>query len=87
MKCICRYLGGAFDVESLVDNLLNRLAKSEDIIVNVFDTTNYSEPLVMYGPEVPQGSTMVHTSLLDFGDPFRRHEMQCRQVFISSIDP
>ena len=79
-------MGGAFDVESLVDNLLNRLAKSEEIIVNVFDTTNHSEPLLMYGSNVSQGSTMVHTSLLDFGDPFRRHEMQCRQVSEASLD-
>lgn len=72
------YLGGAFDVESLVENLLSRLARSEDIIVSVFDTTNLSEPLVMYGPEASSESTLSHISILDFGDPFRRHQMQCR---------
>ncbi|KAH7294850.1 hypothetical protein KP509_27G021700 [Ceratopteris richardii] len=72
------YLGGAFDVESLVENLLSRLARSEDIIVNVYDITNSSEPLIMYGPEVFTGSTLLHTSALDFGDPYRKHHMQCR---------
>ncbi|KAH7285202.1 hypothetical protein KP509_33G017600 [Ceratopteris richardii] len=72
------YLGGAFDVESLVENLLSRLARSEDIIVNVYDITNSSEKLIMYGPEESPGSTILHTSLLDFGDPYRKHHLQCR---------
>eukprot|EP00250_Pteridium_aquilinum_P007526 c17218_g1_i1 orf=539-1990(+) len=72
------YLGGAFDVESLVENLLSRLAKSEDIFVNVFDITNSSRPLVMYGSEASSESGLSHTSTLDFGDPFRQHHMQCR---------
>ncbi|MCO5579778.1 hypothetical protein L7F22_033640 [Adiantum nelumboides] len=72
------YLGGAFDVESLVENLLSRLARSEDIVVNVYDITNISEPLVMYGPEASSECTLSHTSFLDFGDPYRKHHMQCR---------
>lgn len=71
------YLGGAFDVESLVENLLGQLAKNEDIIVNVFDITNSSRPLVMYGPELTD-SGISHVSSLDFGDPFRKHQMRCR---------
>ncbi|OAY66125.1 putative histidine kinase 6 [Ananas comosus] len=71
------YLGGAFDVESLVENLLRQLAGNQDIMVNVYDVTNTSEPLIMYGP--PYGYMSVsHVSMLDFGDPFRKHEMKCR---------
>ncbi|KAI5077604.1 hypothetical protein GOP47_0007428 [Adiantum capillus-veneris] len=72
------YLGGAFDVESLVENLLSRLARSEDIVVNVYDITNSSEPMVMYGPEAFSECSLLHTSTLDFGDPYRKHHMQCR---------
>ncbi|KAF3793776.1 putative histidine kinase 6 [Nymphaea thermarum] len=35
------YLGGAFDVESLVENLLWKLAGNEAIVVNVYDITNF----------------------------------------------
>ncbi|XP_062222078.1 probable histidine kinase 6 isoform X2 [Phragmites australis] len=74
------YLGGAFDVETLVENLLSKLAGNQDIVVNVYDATNASEAMVLYGPpsldnEVP----LLHVSMLDFGDPFRRHEMRYRQ--------
>ncbi|KAF0932571.1 hypothetical protein E2562_010451 [Oryza meyeriana var. granulata] len=73
------YLGGAFDVESLVENLLSKLAGNQDIVVNVYDVTNASEPMVMYGPQSPDGKVpLLHVSTLDFGDPFRRHEMRCR---------
>lgn len=72
------YLGGAFDVESLVQNLLHQLAKKEAIIVNVYDITNSSRPLVMYGPDDFSDATSSHVSSLDFGDPFRKHEMRCR---------
>ncbi|KAL5207629.1 hypothetical protein ABZP36_032064 [Zizania latifolia] len=73
------YLGGAFDVESLVENLLSKLAGNQDIVVNVYDVTNASEPMVMYGPQSPDGKIpLLHVSTLDFGDPFRRHEMRCR---------
>lgn len=74
-----RYLGGAFDVESLVENLLRQLAGNQDIMVNVYDVTNTSEPLIMYGPQFPDGyMSLSHISMLDFGDPFRRHQMECR---------
>eukprot|EP01018_Ginkgo_biloba_P005458 Gb_13091 [translate_table: standard] len=71
------YLGGAFDVESLVENLLRQLAENQAIVVNVYDITNSSMPLIMYGPQVTDNG-MSHVSALDFGDPFRKHEMQCR---------
>lgn len=77
MGC-CRFLGGAFDFESLVQNLLEQLAKKEAIIVNVYDITNSSRPLVMYGPDDFSEATSSHVSSLDFGDPFRKHEMRCR---------
>ncbi|KAJ4755691.1 Histidine kinase [Rhynchospora pubera] len=73
------YLGGAFDVESLVENLLSQLAGNPEIIVKVYDVTNASEPLIMYGPDLPDGfPSPSHTSMLDFGDPFRKHNMVCR---------
>lgn len=67
------YLGGAFDVESLVENLLHQLAGNFPIIVNVYDTTNESFPVLMYGT----GSNGYHISELDFGDPDRKHELHC----------
>ncbi|KAJ1293878.1 hypothetical protein BS78_01G103000 [Paspalum vaginatum] len=73
------YLGGAFDVESLVENLLRQLAGNQELVVNVYDVTNNSNPLVMYGSEVPLGNpSPSHICMLDFGDPFRRHHMVCR---------
>ncbi|KAI5072198.1 hypothetical protein GOP47_0012304 [Adiantum capillus-veneris] len=71
------YLGGAFDFESLVDNLLVQLSKNGDILVNVYDITNMSRPLIMYGIE-DRDDGLFHVSPLDFGDPFRKHEMRCR---------
>lgn len=73
------YLGGAFDVESLVENLLKKLAGNEAIVVNVYDVTDSSMPLTMYGPENIEGDmSLNHSSMLDFGDPFRKHVMICR---------
>ncbi|XP_044404356.1 probable histidine kinase 6 [Triticum aestivum] len=73
------YLGGAFDVESLVENLLSKLAGNQDILVNVYDVTNASEPMAMYGSQTPDNKVdLLHVSMLDFGDPFRKHEMRCR---------
>ncbi|KAF8378824.1 hypothetical protein HHK36_030173 [Tetracentron sinense] len=73
------YLGGAFDVESLVENLLGQLAGKQAIVVNVYDVTKSSEPLIMYGPQYPYGDmSLLHVSMLDFGDPFRKHLMRCR---------
>ena len=78
---IIRYLGGAFDVESLVENLLKQLASNQDIMVNVYDVTNTSRPLIMYGSKASDGYTsLTHVSMLDFGDPLRKHQMECRQV-------
>lgn len=72
------YLGGAFDVETLVENLLSKLAGNQDILVNVYDVTNASEPMAMYGSQTPDDKVgLLHVSMLDFGDPFRRHEMRC----------
>ncbi|KAL6505906.1 Histidine kinase 4 [Orobanche hederae] len=75
------YLGGSFDVESLVENLLGQLAGHQAIVVNVYDTTNSSDPLIIY-PHLSQDGDMSlqHVSGLDFGDPFRKHEMICRYL-------
>ncbi|RZC46089.1 hypothetical protein C5167_039032 [Papaver somniferum] len=71
------YLGASYDVPSLVEKLLHQLASKQTIVVNVYDTTNRSAPINMYGPsETDVGH--LHLSKLDFGDPSRRHEMHCR---------
>ncbi|KAG8382658.1 hypothetical protein BUALT_Bualt05G0100200 [Buddleja alternifolia] len=75
------YLGGAFDVESLVENLLGQLAGNQAIVVNVYDITNSSDPLIMYEHHSQDGDmSLKHVSSLDFGDPFRKHEMICRYL-------
>ncbi|XP_044490128.1 histidine kinase 4-like [Mangifera indica] len=75
------YLGGAFDVESLVEKLLGQLAGNQAILVNVYDITNSSEPLIMYGHQNQDGDmSLVQESQLDFGDPFRKHDMKCRYL-------
>ncbi|CAN4123369.1 unnamed protein product [Withania somnifera] len=71
------YLGGVLDIESLVEKLLQQLASKQTILVNVYDTTNISHPISMYGSNVSTDG-VEHVSALNFGDPFRRHEMQCR---------
>ncbi|GAB2234260.1 hypothetical protein Drorol1_Dr00003506 [Drosera rotundifolia] len=71
------YLGGVFDIESLVEKLLQQLASKQKILVNVYDTTNFSLPISMYGSD-ESGDKLNHVSPLNFGDPFRRHEMHCR---------
>ncbi|CAN6479024.1 unnamed protein product [Victoria cruziana] len=71
------YLGAAFDVPSLVEKLLQQLASKQTIVVNVYDTTNSSSPINMYGPNATE-TGLGHISTLDFGDPYRKHEMHCR---------
>ncbi|XP_050372682.1 histidine kinase 4 [Argentina anserina] len=80
IKAASGYLGGAFDVESLVENLLGQLAGNQAIMVYVYDVTNSSDPLIMYGHQYQQDGDMslLHESKLDFGDPFRKHQMICR---------
>ncbi|KAI3719870.1 hypothetical protein L6452_20775 [Arctium lappa] len=75
------YLGGAFDVESLVENLLGQLAENQEIVVKVYDVTNPSNPLITYGRQTQEGD-LSHTrvSMLDFGDPYRKHQMTCRYL-------
>ncbi|WJX80496.1 Histidine kinase 2 [Trifolium repens] len=69
--------GASIDVPSLVDKLLHQLASKETIVVNVYDTTNASAPITMYGTDVID-TGLLHISGLDFGDPLRKHEMHCR---------
>ncbi|GFS33893.1 histidine kinase 3 [Actinidia rufa] len=71
------YLGGVFDIESLVEKLLQQLASKQTILVNVYDTTNSLHPISMYGSNVSDDG-LQHVSTLNFGDPFRKHEMRCR---------
>ena len=72
-----RYLGGIFDIESLVEKLLQQLASKQTILVNVYDITHQSHPISMYGSNVSDDG-LEHVSALNFGDPFRKHEMRCR---------
>lgn len=68
-------------METLVENLLSKLAGNQDIVVNVYDVTNASEAMVLYGPpSLDDQVPLLHVSMLDFGDPFRKHEMRCRLV-------
>ncbi|KAI4308487.1 hypothetical protein L6164_031560 [Bauhinia variegata] len=71
------YLGASYDVPSLVDKLLHQLASKQTIVVNVYDTTNASAPITMYGTDVAD-TGLPFISNLDFGDPLRKHEMHCR---------
>ncbi|XP_022758935.1 histidine kinase 2-like isoform X2 [Durio zibethinus] len=71
------YLGASYDVPSLVKKLLHQLASKQTIVVNVYDTTNASAPISMYGTDVTD-TGLLHVSNLDFGDPLRKHEMHCR---------
>ncbi|KAI9080905.1 hypothetical protein K1719_037066 [Acacia pycnantha] len=71
------YLGASYDVPSLVDKLLHQLASKQTIVVNVYDTTNASAPIKMYGTDFID-TGLLHISNVDFGDPTRKHEMHCR---------
>ncbi|GFS46541.1 histidine kinase 3 [Actinidia rufa] len=71
------YLGGVFDIESLVDKLLQQLASKQTILVNVYDVTESLHPISMYGSNVSSDG-LQHVSALNFGDPLRKHEMHCR---------
>ncbi|CAA7016051.1 unnamed protein product [Microthlaspi erraticum] len=71
------YLGASYDMPSLVEKLLHQLASKQTIVVDVYDTTNASGLIKMYGSEIGDISEE-HISSLDFGDPSRKHEMHCR---------
>ncbi|XP_050204888.1 histidine kinase 2 [Mercurialis annua] len=70
------YLGASYDVPSLVEKLLHQLASKQTIVVNVYDTTNSSAPILMYGTNYVD-TGLLYVSNLDFGDPMRKHEMHC----------
>ncbi|XP_021766316.1 histidine kinase 2-like [Chenopodium quinoa] len=71
------YLGASYDLRSLVEKILQQLASKQTIVVNVYDTTNLSATINMYGTDVVD-TGFLHVSSLDFGDPTRKHEMHCR---------
>ncbi|KAG2538507.1 hypothetical protein PVAP13_9NG401900 [Panicum virgatum] len=72
------YLGASFDVPSLVDKLLEQLASKQKIVVKLYDTTNHTSPIKMYGSDFSSSGDLQHISNIDFGDPTRKHEMHCR---------
>ncbi|KHM98907.1 Histidine kinase 4 [Glycine soja] len=49
IKATVGYVGGSFDVESLMENLVGQLTGHEAILVNVYDIKNSTNPLIMYG--------------------------------------
>lgn len=62
-----------------MEKLLGQLAGNQAILVYVYDITNSSDPLIMYGHQnQDEDMSMMHESKLDFGDPVRRHKMICR---------
>ena len=62
-----------------MENLLGQLAGNQAILVHVFDITNFTNPLIMYGNPYEEGDkSLQHESKLDFGDPYRKHRMICR---------
>ena len=71
-----RYLGASFDVETLVEKLLQQLASKQTIVVNVYDTTDGSAPIKMYGSDA-EDTGLLYTRNLEFVDPFQKHEMHC----------
>ncbi|GAV73521.1 Response_reg domain-containing protein/HisKA domain-containing protein/HATPase_c domain-containing protein/CHASE domain-containing protein, partial [Cephalotus follicularis] len=71
------YLGGVFHIEFLVEKLLQQLASKQTMLVHVYDNSNQSHPISMYGSNVSD-DVLQHVSTLNFGDPFRKHEMRCR---------
>ncbi|KAI3515067.1 hypothetical protein L1887_13816 [Cichorium endivia] len=70
-------LGATYDVPSLVEKLLHQLPSKQTIVVNVYDTTNVSAAINMYGPDETD-TGLLHVSGFDFGDPARKHEMPYR---------
>lgn len=60
-----------------MEKLLHQLASKQTIVVNVYDTTNASSLINMYGTDVID-TGLLQISSLDFGDPQRKHEMHCR---------
>lgn len=64
-----------------MEKLLHQLSSKQTIVVNVYDTTNASVPILMYGTDVTDTGHL-HVSSLDFGDPSRKHEMHCRLVLL-----
>nr|ABD79028.1 histidine kinase SHK278 [Striga asiatica] len=59
------------------ENSLHQLASKQTILVNVYDMTNSTDPISMYGSN-PSSDGLHRVSSLNFGDPFRKHEMHCR---------
>ncbi|KAK4789408.1 hypothetical protein SAY86_020727 [Trapa natans] len=73
------YIGGVFHIQSLVEKLLQQLASKQTIDVTVLDTTNRSYPISMYDSTSHESDdSLEYVSFLNFGDPFRKHEMRCR---------
>ncbi|KAK4790843.1 hypothetical protein SAY86_031256 [Trapa natans] len=73
------YIGGIFHIQSLVEKLLQQLASKQTIDVTVLDTTNQSYPISMYDSSSnTSDNDLSYVSMLNFGDPLRKHEMHCR---------
>lgn len=73
------YLFGAFELDTVVGNFLKQVAGNHEVMVNVYDVTNMSKPLIMYGTETTGGYKSVsYATTLEFADPYRKHQIKCR---------
>ncbi|KAJ1278910.1 hypothetical protein BS78_04G115200 [Paspalum vaginatum] len=71
------YLGCILDMEKHVDKILHQLTDKPSVMVKVYDTTN-DRPITIYGSNSNDtGGDMRHISMVNFGDPSRKHEMHC----------
>ncbi|KAK4741996.1 hypothetical protein SAY87_025584 [Trapa incisa] len=74
------YIGGLFNFARFTDSALSHLDGNQTILFSVYDVTNVSKLLLMYGGDQYDGSngSMRHESELKLGDPTRKHKMICK---------
>ncbi|XP_039159958.1 uncharacterized protein LOC104421549 [Eucalyptus grandis] len=83
-RAITGYIGVVFEFESFVESILWQLG-SGTVLVTIYDITNSSRSL-MYGHNyVKSDWPMMHESKLELGDPFRKHQMNCRYRDAASL--
>ncbi|PKI34746.1 hypothetical protein CRG98_044852 [Punica granatum] len=72
------YLGAVFNFESFTENILSQFDGNQTVLVTVYDITNSSKSLLMYGRGKYDGNdeSHLHESELKLGDPSRNHRME-----------
>lgn len=80
LTTVTRYIVSCFKFGSFTDNVLSQLDGNQNILVTVYDVTNSSRSLLMYGGCHCNGSneSLLHERDLKLGDPSRKHKMICR---------